>query len=145
MRTESKSCHTSIRMAAVRMSAGENCLLLISLLQVTEDERRKHEHTYQSPHLRLAFASPVCLHKKRTLSVQTALPLTQPDSTTPKHTSDAPSAMPSQTSSSGSSGSSGKGYSVTSSGTNSQVCLSFESQALEVSMARCCFTTSYAQ
>ena len=50
-------------------------------------------------------------------------------STDPILTTKSSIAMPSQTSSSGSSGSSGQGYSVTGSGTNSQVCCAFASRA----------------
>jgi hypothetical protein len=52
------------------------------------------------------------------------------NTTPPTHTFHQSSTMPSQTSSSGSSGSSGQGYSVASSGTNSQVCFGSSSRAV---------------
>lgn len=51
--------------------------------------------------------------------------------TDPKFTTKTSVTMPSQTSSSGSSGSFSQGYSVTGSGTNSQVCCAFVSRALD--------------
>lgn len=52
--------------------------------------------------------------------------------TNPNLTTKTSTTMPSQTSSSGSSGSSGQGYSVTGSGTNSQVCCLFASRAFDL-------------